>query len=368
MAAVPQFIQPVEEILDETSGAPRGEIDLAPALAETLARDPFAMGRMTGTDELDGRPSVLVRDVVHSLPEELRAAAWQGRIAFPGLSDRIEAFAASVGGPDDFRRLADLFDRLRSAERRVDGLERELAKVAAARWEPDPTVFGMVYGEQLRDDYAVPEDLDATLNSYAFESYRKEHPAPDWRDKDATAAWDRAYEAWVRAEAEPYLYGTTDTAFSGLTGEAVRERYVVSGPGEPLEVDDGFDVWSLVESELEDHHEDAAEKVVDEEGLLAAFEAWKPHAGTGSPEDLALDAALAAWSAKQTIVSYYRDDAVIVPAFPDATHDEAVAWIGARLEEARRAAEAVRNSWEPGPAPEAVPPAEAVQEGAPAFR
>src|SRR3546814_5409730 len=65
------------------------------------------------------------------------------------------------------------------------------------------------------------------------------------------------------------------------------------------------------------------------------IEEWLPHAEKGTPGDLALEAKIAEWNARQDIVSHYPDTGVIVPAWDGTTHETAIAWSERRVEAAR---------------------------------
>src|SRR3546814_19931469 len=107
-------------------------------------------------------------------------------------------------------------------------------------------------------------------------------------------AWaDRAQE-WLRQNAPPFLFGTTPIAWKGIDAADVRITYEDEGE---------VDVWALVESGLADHHEDAEECIQDPGKLDKIIEEWLPHAEKGTPGDLALEAKIAEWNARQDIVS-----------------------------------------------------------------
>src|SRR3546814_2817939 len=55
--------------------------------------------------------------------------------------------------------------------------------------------------------------------------------------------------------------------------------------------------------------------------LDKSIEEWLPHAEKGTPGDLALEAKIAEWNARQDIVSHYPDTGVIVPAWDGTTHE-----------------------------------------------
>src|SRR3546814_11637766 len=77
------------------------------------------------------------------------------------------------------------------------------------------------------------------------------------------------------------------------------------------------------------------------------IEEWLPHAEKGTPGDLALEAKIAEWNARQDIVSHYPDTGVIVPAWDGTTHETAIAWSARRVEapQSRVAEAALGIAW-----------------------
>jgi hypothetical protein len=142
----------------------------------------------------------------------------------------------------------------------------------------------------------------------------------------ASDAWDVAYGKWVAENAPPFLFGTNEMHWDGIDPADLRLQ---------IEEDGTADASVLVENGLSDHYDDAANDVVDEVGIDVIVKEWAPHAGKGTPEDLALEEKVAAWNAKQRIMSYYPNFKIILPSREGHTKEDAIAWCSRRVAEVR---------------------------------
>lgn len=341
MEALPQIA--VEAFIDEKGGTrvPLGLVDFTADFAERISRFPPELDRMLGRPRSGARSGIFVSDIANALPMEARPAAWEGRVALPGLKEALETVAAQIGG--DFAALHAACVAVRDATLKSDEAERELEKLSAARWETDTSRFEMFYGSQFPEDFVY--GLDDVTGNWRVDEFTKRDPRPKGWEGPELEAWSGRHNAWVRANIRPYAYATCVKAWEGITLERIREA---------AEDDGGPDVESMIESDMDDHHEDALERVVDSDALHDAVSTWLAQGGLQGGDDAALGAALEAWNARQTIISYEPDLTIAVPIFPDVTQDEAMAFAVRRLAAEREALDAARGKWRTGvPAEEA---------------
>lgn len=334
VAALPQIA--VDAFLVQANGLrePLGRVDFTAEFAERIARFPHELDRMLGRPRHGARSGIFVADIANSLPMEVRPAAWKGRVSLPGLREALEAVADEIHG--DFRALHAACGAVRDAGWRLKEAEEELEQISAARWEPDASRYEWFYGRQFRDDFA--SDLASAADDWNLDGFTGTDPRPkEWTGPEYEA-WAGRHRVWVRANMTPYAYGTVENAWKGITAERIREA--------AEEDEDGPDVEAMIEADMQDHHEDAQDKIEDWDGLQAAVDAWVQQGGLEGGDHLALAEALAAWNAKQTISSFTADTRVAVPAFPGVTHDEAMRFAAKRVEAARKALEAAKLSWQ----------------------
>ena len=328
MAEFPRL--PIEiELFNGDDVVDRVIADLAPAVAETLRRNPRRFDAWIKGD-------ILVRDVAASIPSNASAAAWRGDICLVGFAEKVLGFVETIGGLKNMDLYVKTLDRVRSKTRIVEEAEKELAAVRAARFSSDFKAYGMFYAPHTRDDY-VSDPADA-YDSWGWDTFEALDPRP----KDAFVgdppyeAWSNRYQSWKRQNAPLFVYGTTEHHWGGIDPAELRQALD----------EDGIDLDMILDNAMVDHHEDARESIVDEPTLWDIVEAWTPHAGTGSPEDLSLEDKVAAWNAKQTIVSYMADETVILPAFVGVTFEDCVTCCERRVESARKALAGAEN-WPP---------------------
>lgn len=215
----------------------------------------------------------------------------------------------------------------RSAKQRVRDAERELAVVRAAKWNPQGGGQNVLWSAHSgrNDGYgSTAEDIFA---SWEYDTFEEQNPRPSASTSAERLLWENAYVAHVNRFAPPFVNGSSELQWGGVSAETVREWFA-DDPTSPVIGD------HLTESSLDEHHEDACDCIVEAAELQTILDVWQPHAGTRDVGDLALEDALAAWNAKQTIRSYYPDTGVLIPRLSTSTHEEAVAWCVRQMSEA----------------------------------
>lgn len=364
---LPRFVTPAFEVVDNPDGSeksrhPIGTVDLTAALADKADRmgDRFDVERFAA--------DILVSDISQSLPEEVRKVAWTGRLALPGFRDDAHAFVAAIGGVERMPELKERLEILGRLERKLERTRDTLRDVKAATLVPPSPDIVMFYAPGTHDDYV--EDLAEAYSGLEWDAYVKDHPRPDTFEGPEYEAWIAGLRAaprvgplhvfatlpnhwpgvdpaFIRTEVADEIEGAAEAEADRLAdiaaGKPAREKPIVPNP---------FDVEEHLYSDLQVHYEDAHQDVVGLKDLCAILESWEPHAGKGTPEDLALEPALADWNARQTIVSYHPDPTRILSIYG---HDHAA--IVARCEKdvlaAEEAVEAA-STWEERQ-PEAAP-------------
>lgn len=281
---------------------------------------------------LPGRRAHIVRDMeipprmitIHSaLTDEARVAGFEGRLAMPGFEETLAAFLAMVGPREalpGFRQRMDDVSMLRS---RIKSAARELAEVERARFTTRFSDFEMFHASHEAVHREFPTSASEAYEDWGWDAYVAEHPRPDWQEEKARAAWNAAYGTWVRQEAPPWVFGTIKDNWSGVDAKDIRECAEDGGHA--------YNIENIVDDSLSDHHEDAGDDVVDMDDLCGIVSKWWPHAGTGSAEDLALEAAVAKWNSRQRVASYFPDARVILPTRMGLTQADAVSWCKRRL-------------------------------------
>ena len=363
----PRLVTPAFEAIDNPDGSEASRIALGPVdLTASFADKADRMRSAFVAEEFAS--GLLVQDISPDLPETVRKVAWDGRLALPRLREDVAAFVDALGGPDRIHELKSRLDLVKAAERRVESARETLREVSAATLVPPSPDIVMYYAPGQFDPYV--QELDEAYSEVEWEAYAKVHPRPplfEGAEQDAWLAglraapkvgplhvfatlpqrWDGLDPAFLRSEVADAVAGAE---------EAEAERLADLAAGKPARsapiLPDAFDVEEHIYSDLQDHYEDAQNDVVDLEGLHDIVSEWRPHAGKGTPEDLALEARLAEWNERQTIVSYHPDMTRIL-----SIHGDDHAAIVARCERDVRAREAdveAASSWEarqPEPAP-----------------
>lgn len=267
-----------------------------------------------------------------ALGREAADVAWGGRLAVPGFAAAIDRFVAAIGGLGqvrDFRRhLKAAADALAALERAEELRSTSIAAafVQAGDLPEEPRMFHCPLGSAEGDYVGDPSD------AYPFwrhAEYERLHPRPK-ADFDApeTVAWREAYAAWARTEKPPMVFLTNPVHFAGVDASTIREAYEDEGK---------VDLPDILTSACDDHHEDAIEEIVDEGALHALVAAWISNAGKGTPEDLALEAGIAEWNGRQTMVSYEADPTRCTGTSPDVDAAEIARWCDRHVERTREA-------------------------------
>lgn len=265
-----------------------------------------------------------------ALGREAADIAWAGRLAIPTFAGAIDRFVEAVGGIGCIREFRLHLKSVQSAAFALEVAEELQAKVAAARF-----VSHDALGDAARmfhcpcgsgDDYV--EDPAEAHGTWRRDDYERSHPRPK-ADFDApeTEAWREAYRIWARREKPPMVFLTTLVPFAGVDPATIREAFEDEGR---------VDLPNILSSACDDHHEDAIEQLVDESQLHEIVRSWLPHAGKGTMEDLALEAGVAAWNARQTLESFEPDFGRSTGTSLDVDAVEIARWCERNVERARQ--------------------------------
>ena len=304
MATLPRFrIEMFEAMKDSEEEVSLGLVDLTWAVSGV----PVLVKKWLAGEA----PRVI--DISPGTPDAVRTAGYGGRLSIPGFQAALQEFVAEIGGVERLPELRQAIEKLNRAVNWRDEAAKELKQVAEATWSTDFRQFTMFWSDHASHD-GYMSDPEEAFQHWKWDEFEKAHPRPKGRTSDE---WSASYQEFVRGDAPPFVFGTRPDKWD-MSAASIREQ--VLDDGEVPNVED------LIESSLEDHHEDAYDLVVDSEGLARSVAAWLPHAGTGDAEDLAFEATVAAWNAKQKVVTYWPDQSVALPAFEGATHQEAIAW------------------------------------------
>lgn len=273
--------------------------------------------------EIDGTPTVYS---LHSgLTEEARRVGQQGRLALTDFKASLEAFIAAIGGRTSLPAFKRRLDEISLERMEFQEAERELASVRKARFTDDLSSQVMFYVPHDNREYV--ESADEAYCDWGWKEYNAMHPMPGWDNEPARMEWNSAYAAWQAEKAPPFVFGTTASPWKGIEASEIRERFKEDGE---------IDLDGMLESSLDEHYEDAYDHVVSPDEIYTICEAWLKHAGTGTAEDLSLEAKVAAWNERQTIVSYFVDHNTVLPTRPGVTHADAVEWCQRNVEERMR--------------------------------
>jgi len=272
----------------------------------------------------------------NDLGDEARRVGSDGRLALPGFGEKLEEFIASVGGRFALRQFSDRLEEIAWLRVKLDHAEKELAKVRKARFETDLTTQVMVHVSHDSRDYA--ESARDAYDYWNWDEYTRKNPQPEFGADEERKAWFAIYDAWTAEHAPTFVFGTLPDPWAGVSAEDVREAAA----------EDELDVPNLLDSSLSDQYEGAYWHINDEEGLHDLLAEWLPHAGKGTAADLALEARLAAWNAKQVIVTYNPDFGTILPTREGGTHGDAIAWCERRISDLRAQIDDL-SQWTPPP-------------------
>jgi hypothetical protein len=289
------------------------------------------------------------------LPLNIRQASWEQEVSLPEIVVDLKNFSSNIGGMEGFQSLMKAKQEVKDCQRCVDDAKKELRILLNAQWQPNIGEFVMVYGSQFHDDYANVDELEEVLLNTYWDDFTAFDPEPNSDvDDEVRAEWEERYHDWLRKNVTPYAFGTEEDIWAGVSAADIRNQYIFLVPGQKDDRDptlvgpvynEDFNILDDLEGEMADHHEDAMDSIADADELVKIFARWKPHAGYGTPEDLALETDIAAWNAKQHIVTYNYNRKVAVPIFEDVTKDEACAWCERALELADAALAKARDAW-----------------------
>lgn len=318
----------VEAFAIEDDGTRRslGEVDLTHAVVQ----DMMPLGRPR---EMSFPPMAMAMSP--SLDDTMRGLAFKGRLAIPSLETEVGGFLEAIGGLDGVPAAKKHLHDLADARRSLESSERLLDVVTRARLA-SADEFEM-YGTPFHGDRDFVSELVEAYEGYRWDEFAATEPRPETGAAEL-AAWDAAHRAWVRKVAPPFVFGTRKVRWAGVDESAIRTE---------REENDGVDVAAMLENELSDHFDQAYDHLVDVPALEVIVAEWSAHAHSGDEIDKGLGEKLAAWNARQSIVSFHEDRSAVVPAFDGVGMTEIREWAEAALEDRRAILDATRIGWEP---------------------
>ncbi|MGY3582320.1 hypothetical protein ACVIGB_000756 [Bradyrhizobium sp. USDA 4341] len=280
------------------------------------------------------RPTVY--SLSNGLSEAARICGMDGRLALPGLRQKVDDFLVAIGSSAALPLFRRRMDDVSQARWGLEGARKEERLVAHAAFSTDERAYTMFYSDHAEHEYR--SELDDMFDGWGWDEYEKAHPRPPYAEREAYDTWNEAYTAWVAANAPPFVFATKPEPWGGLSAAEIRDWANDS--------DRAPDASELASSSLEEHYEDAYDDIVDIDQLCAIVDAWYPHADKGDEIDRGLEAKVAEWNKRQHICSYYPDHGTILPAFDGKTKDDAIAWCRANVEERLQRLIAL-SSWDP---------------------
>lgn len=264
-----------------------------------------------------------------ALYREAADLAWAGRLAIPGFAGAIDRFVGSIGGLGNIREFRRHLRDVNTAAAALTRAEELATMVGAAEFVAHDALgcssrmFHCPFGSE--DDYV--EDPAEAYGTWRRDDYDRSHPRPK-ADYDApeTEAWREGYRVWARREKPPMVFLTTLVPFAGVDPATIREAFEDEGR---------VDLPNILSSVCDDHHEDAIEQLVDESQLHEIVRTWLPHGGKGTTEDLALEAGVHAWNARQTLESFEPDFGRCTGTSQDVDAVEIARWCERNVQRAR---------------------------------
>lgn len=323
MGKAPKFTIEAFEIADSKERTSLGMIDITYCALRVM------VGRGRHATRMAVPPRVM--DLSGALTDEMRKVGLEGRLALPGFEKHLDDFIDAAGGLERLPALRRHRDAVRQVEYVREDARRIQSAAGKARFDTT-TDFGMVCPPCGPREYV--SDFDEAHDGWRWDDYVQDHPRPEF-GTPAAEAWDKAYAAWVRREAPPFAFGTTEVRWKGPDLERVLGALDDFGT---------VDLGSLIEVELENHYEEAVDDILGFSEMQAALNDWAA-APTEARDDEAMAALLAEWNAKQKILSYREDRSVITPAFAEVTPIEVAEWCQRHLDRAEAHLEAVENEW-----------------------
>lgn len=337
MARIPQLDIEVVITDDENLELFRKTVDIAEEVSRELkARPRSAEAWMRGESVY---LHLLSDKVTQTAVSRLRSG--KARVAVPGFGNKVSAFIEKVGGVQAVANLHKLHEGVRSAKTRLEEAKKQVETVRKATCRMDCAGYVMVFSDHIsrNEGYVQVEDLQGAFDFHRYDEYAAILPKPDLETPEHNAWWAQ-YRRWVDHVAPPFVFATNPIVWNGMDPDDLRQDVL-----EAKDCGEDYDVYQAVHDRVSDEHwEGAYEEVVDLADLSAIIEEWLPHAGTGSAEDKALESKVAAWNAKQNLVSYMVDPAVVV-ALKGATQADIIAWCESEVERRKRELHEARNAW-----------------------
>jgi len=338
LSEIPTLTIPVMLTQADGSEIHHSSIDFMPAFARMAAERPaLLLSRLKDPD------AMLVSDIASALPSDVLGKAYDRQVSFPGLHGALVALHDQIGLAG-FQEAHRILTDAASLQRGLQEAQACLEQVSTGRWDPSAEGFGMLWSTVSFSNEGYingGEDLPSEMMSAGHERFTALHPRPRAAfDSPEIAAWNQELKTWCRHEMPPFVFGTNEVVWGGVTPSLIKdymeahslELRIPGTDGSPNTSSAGDDddmeafepitaVDAILESEMDDLFEDAIDRVADTDELYSLVEAW---AATG--DDAALAAGLSAWNAKQDITTYYMDRTVIVPVYPDVTQEEVIAF------------------------------------------
>lgn len=254
------------------------------------------------------------------LTAEENALRLKGKLVLTGFQRNLISFLSQVPDGQHQRALFDHLRKIETAELRLTLRKNLWEQISEARMATPRDGSPLLLPET--DDVFV-ESCEEALEYLSEE-----------KDVDLMGM---SLAELRRLNVCPFLYATKKHPWGeGIRAEDVREIYE----------NEGEITVSTIENMLEcaavDHYEEAYYDLVDVDDLRQTLYLWAKKQAAGEGDDFGLEEKLAAWNAKQTIVSYYADCKIIVPLMPEVTHATAVQWCADQVREAEEQLESLR--------------------------
>lgn len=319
--------------------------DIAPSIAHLAASNPYRFKQA-----LQG-VNLLVADIENAMPEAHRAAAFAGKMTIDkDFVAKLNAFAIENGLVDvseaadtavktvlaksrqviNAKALDRHFSNLRLALSRIEDAARMLRSADKGRITVEAEDTRMI-ADPLGDKYAF--DVEELTEDWGYDAYVAIEPNPGY-GTEAYDAWAGRYEAWKAEHMLPFVYGTTDIKFAELSPEKLLEEYHEYDDRSLAAIAEG-----LIESRLDEHHEDAHDDIVGEAELVKGLQDWEAsrkgldkRLGELQPVDKELRDIVAAFNAKQTLVSYMQVPTLLVPVRDGVTKEDCIRALRKRLD------------------------------------
>lgn len=341
-------------------GLPDVVADIAPAMAHLAANNYHRFKQA-----LQG-VNLLVQDISSPIPEPQRAAAYAGKITIDkDFVTKLNAFAAENGlletdGADTAVKTilaksrpfmnAKALDRhyrdIQRAASRIEDAARMIRSAEKGRITTEEEDTRMV-ADPLGDRYVT--DVEDLVEDWGYDAYVEIEPNPGY-GTEGYDAWSARYDAWKNEHMLPFVYGTTDIKFADLTAEQLLEEYRDYDDRSLAAIAEG-----LIESRLDEHHEEAYDDIVGIDELCDGLKAWEgsrkggeKRLGEFQPADKELHDIVSAFNTKQTLVSYMQVPTLLVPVRDGITKEDCIQALKAR-HAAKIAAHAalIADGWQP---------------------